>query len=71
MLTYFDLVMNRLTEGNGQNQALKNSSVEVKVLTLALHFSLFFYCLYIRFNVFTYMFSLGLHSVYVRNILGC
>ena len=60
-----------LTNRNGQNQALKNSSVELKDLTLALHFSLFFYCLHICFNVLTYMFSLGLHSVYVRNILSC
>ena len=42
-LLIFDLVVNRLTEGNGQNQALDNSSVEVKFLTLALCFSLLFF----------------------------
>ena len=34
--------MTRLIEGNGHNQALESSCVEVKVLSLALHFSLFF-----------------------------
>ena len=34
--------MTRLTEGNSQNQALESSCVEVKVLSLALYFSLFF-----------------------------
>ena len=39
--------MNRLTKGNGQNQGLKSSSVEVKVLSLALCFSLFIVvCIY-------------------------
>ena len=59
MLTLVDLVVNRLTGGNDQNQALKSSSVEVKVLTLAFHFSLFS-CAYICVNVFiTYLYSLG------------
>ena len=39
--------MTRLTGGNGQNQALKSSSIEVKFLTLALRFSLFLYVLYL------------------------
>ena len=33
--------MNRLTEGNGQNQALESCSFEENFLTLALYFSLF------------------------------
>ena len=71
MLTYFDLVVNSLTEENDQNKTLKSLSVEVKVLTLALHFSLSLCCLYIFFNVLTYLFSLGLRSVYVKSMLGC
>ena len=39
LLTRFSLVVTKLTEGNSQNQALKNSFVEVKVLSLAFHFS--------------------------------
>ena len=40
--------MNRLTKGNSQNQALKSSSVEVKVLSLAVHLSLFaVVCMYV------------------------
>ena len=60
--------MNRLIKENGQNQALKSSNVEVKVLILALHFSLFL-CLYIY--VLTCLVSFGLLSVYVRSMLGC
>ena len=42
--------MNRLTEGNGQIQALESSSVEVEFLTFALRFSFDL--------VFIYVFSL-------------
>ena len=53
LLTYFELVVTRLIEGNGQNQVLEISSVEVKFLTLALHFL----CFYFNF-VFIYVFYL-------------
>ena len=54
-LTYFELVVTRLTKENGQNQALKSSRVEVKFLTLTLHFSLIFFvslCLYMCFKCY-------------------
>lgn len=61
MLTYFDLVVNRLTEGNSPNQALKSLCVEVNVLTLTLHFSLFC-CLFICFITLICLFILGFTS---------
>ena len=66
--------MTRLTEGNGQNQALKSSSVEVKFLTLALRFSLFLVvslcCIYV-YTFIICLFSLGLLFVCVLSMLGC
>ena len=68
MLTHFDLDVNRLTKGNGQNQVLKSSSIEVKVLTLAFYFSLFF-CVYLYAHVFiTCLFSLGLLCSCYRHV---
>ena len=49
--------MTRLTEGNGQNQALESSYAEVKFLTLALHFSLIF-LFYACFNICLYVCSM-------------
>ena len=63
--------MNRLTEENGQNQALKNSSVEVKILSLALRFSLHFFVFMVCLYALIYLFSLGLRSVSIRSMLGC
>ena len=39
--------MHGLTKGNDQNQALKSSNVEVKVLSLALHLFFVSFVLYI------------------------
>ena len=74
MRLIFDLDVNRLTEGNSQNQALKSSNVEVKFLTLAHHFSLIFLCFYVYvyvLNALIYFFSLGLFHVCIRSIIGC
>ena len=51
--------MTRLIEGNGHNQALESFCVEVKVLSLALHFSLFFSLF------FSLLFSLFLYVVFM------
>ena len=66
--------MTRLIEGKGKNQALKSSSVEVKFLTLALLFSLFFFrsCVYICVLLsLICLFSLGLLCVVILSMLGC
>ena len=66
--------MIRLTEGDGQNQALESSSVEVKFLTLALHFPLLFFCFCVYICVLfalICLFSLGLLCVCVLSMLGC
>ena len=68
--------MTKLIERNGQNQALKSSSVEVKFLTLALCFFLTFLCFFVYIYVCVYvfiicLFSLALFCVCVISILGC
>ena len=68
------MLVNRLTKGNSQNQALESSNVEVKFLTLALCFSLLFLwsCLYMYILIaWIYLFSLGLFHVYAWSMLGC
>ena len=66
--------MNRLIEGNGQNQALKITNVEVKFVTLALCFPLCFLCFYVHICVLIALiclFSLGLLYVCILSMFSC
>ena len=60
LLTFLVLFLIRLTKGNDQIKILKNSSVEVKVQTLSLHFlvclfvSSLFYCFNIPVFILSY-----------------
>ena len=63
--------MTRLTEVNGQNQALKSYCVEVKFLILALRFLLFYACFLCALLAIICLFSLGLVCVCVLSILSC
>ena len=57
--------MTILIKGSSQNQALESSSVEVKFLTLALHFSLLLYVFICVYVFVICLFSLGLLCVCV------